>query len=248
MSARTVALRLTDDPELAVAIEATLAGLDDDECEEALEHVGAYTEGVVAACGRLDAAALLRAIRAAADTVAIGRASRAAPVCVAEDAPRPKREKKAKARTQGREVVFPEVELWGVAVEGETLLDDVRGVLLRYLALPEGAVEALTLWTVHAHAHDLCEVSPLLVLKSAVPRCGKTSALRLLGRLVPRPLRAGNITVSAAFRAVEKYRPTLIVDEADAFMRDNEELRGLLNNGHERENATFLRIVGESLV
>jgi len=155
--------------------------------------------------------------------------------------------KKKASKAQGREVCFEDVEPWGIEVEGPALLADIRGVFLRYLALPEGAVEALTLWTVHAHAHDLCEVSPLLVLKSPAPRCGKTSALRLLGRLVPRPLRAGNITVSAAFRAVEKYRPTLLVDEVDAFMRDNEELRGLLNNGHERENATFLRIVGESL-
>ena len=40
--------------------------------------------------------------------------------------------------------------------------------------------------------------------------------------------------------------PTLLIDEADAFMRDNEELRGILNSGHTRESAYVIRTVGDS--
>jgi putative DNA primase/helicase len=36
-----------------------------------------------------------------------------------------------------------------------------------------------------------------------------------------------------------------MVDEADAFMRDNEELRGILNSGHTRDSAYVVRTVGE---
>jgi len=39
---------------------------------------------------------------------------------------------------------------------------------------------------------------------------------------------------------------TLLIDEADAFMKDNEELRGLLNSGHTRDTAYVIRTVGEN--
>lgn len=47
------------------------------------------------------------------------------------------------------------------------------------------------------------------------------------------------------FRTVDAWRPTLLVDEADAFMRDNEELRGIINSGHTRDSAYVVRIVGD---
>ena len=45
------------------------------------------------------------------------------------------------------------------------------------------------------------------------------------------------------------YQPTLLIDEADSFLkrddgRDNEELRGILNAGHSR-NGVVIRTVGE---
>jgi hypothetical protein len=46
------------------------------------------------------------------------------------------------------------------------------------------------------------------------------------------------------FRVVEGYQPTLLVDEADTFLPDNDELRGVLNSGH-RKGGTVLRTVGD---
>jgi hypothetical protein len=62
---------------------------------------------------------------------------------------------------------------------------------------------------------------------------------------VPRPLASSNVTSAVLFRAVEKWTPTLIIDEADTFLSENEELRGILNSGHNRRNAYILRAVGE---
>jgi putative DNA primase/helicase len=70
--------------------------------------------------------------------------------------------------------------------------------------------------------------------------------LFLLGRLSYRPLTASNISPAALFRSIDAWKPTLLVDEADAFMRDNEELRGLLNCGHTRDSAYIIRTVGET--
>ena len=42
---------------------------------------------------------------------------------------------------------------------------------------------------------------------------------------------------------IEQSAPTLLIDEADTFAKDNEELRGLLNSGHTRRTAFVLRSV-----
>src|SRR5262249_54463400 len=60
-----------------------------------------------------------------------------------------------------------------------------------------------------------------------------------------RPLNTSNITSAALFRAVEKWTPTLLVDEADTFIRNSDELRGIINSGHQRSNAFVIRTVGD---
>jgi len=52
-----------------------------------------------------------------------------------------------------------------------------------------------------------------------------------------------SVTPSALFRLVEAEKPTLLVDEGDAFLRDNEPLRCLLNAGHRRDSAYVVRCV-----
>ena len=42
---------------------------------------------------------------------------------------------------------------------------------------------------------------------------------------------------------IEQSAPTLLIDEADTFAKDDEELRGLLNSGHTRRTAFVLRSV-----
>ena len=45
---------------------------------------------------------------------------------------------------------------------------------------------------------------------------------------------------------MEKYKPTLLIDEADTFLHDNDELRGVLNSGHARAGAYVVRTVGDT--
>jgi putative DNA primase/helicase len=101
----------------------------------------------------------------------------------------------------------------------------------------------LPLWVLHAWTMDAGDVSPLLVLESPTKRCGKTSVLILLYFLTPRSELSSNITAPALFRYIEDVRPTLLIDEADSFAKDNEELRGILNSGHTKAAANVIRIV-----
>ncbi len=45
---------------------------------------------------------------------------------------------------------------------------------------------------------------------------------------------------------IEMAKPTLILDEAETFMKENEELRGIVNGGHTKATANVIRTVGES--
>ena len=136
-------------------------------------------------------------------------------------------------------------EPWSDRVVGSELLADLVSILQRYVVLPEAAYVAVALWILHAHAHDSAGISPILAITSPTPECGKTTLLTLLGALVPRPLPASNITSAALFRAVERWRPTLLVDEADTFLKGSDELRGVINCGHCKSNAYVVRTVGE---
>jgi hypothetical protein len=90
------------------------------------------------------------------------------------------------------------------------------------------------LWVAHTYLLDRFLVSPRLGVRSPTKGCGKTLLLDVLGRLVLRPLPAANVTSSAIFRVIEGHCPTLLVDEADTFLYDNDELRGVLNSGHRK--------------
>src|SRR5262249_27727570 len=116
-------------------------------------------------------------------------------------------------------------------------------IFCKYIVLPEGADVALALWVLHAWTFDAGDISPFLVLVSPTKRCGKTNALIILFYLTPRSELASNISASALFRYVEEVRPTLILDEADSFVKDNEEMRGILDSGHTKTAAHVIRNV-----
>jgi putative DNA primase/helicase len=108
------------------------------------------------------------------------------------------------------------------------------------------AAEAMALWVVHAHAHDAALISARLAFTSPTKRCGKTTALQIIQVLVPRPMPAANITAAALFRAVEAVKPTVLVDEADTFLKNSDELRGILNSGHNKATAYVIRTTGDN--
>jgi hypothetical protein len=104
--------------------------------------------------------------------------------------------------------------------------------------LPAPAADAVALWIAHTWVADRFQHSPRLGIGSPAKRCGKSTLLDVLRATCRRPLKADNISASGVFRTVEVLREegglTLLVDEADSFLGDNEELRGILNSGFER--------------
>ena len=94
--------------------------------------------------------------------------------------------------------------------------------------------------------HDRLEISPFLNVTSATKRCGKSLLLEALGELVtsPAPV-SGRVTSSALFRTIEMHAPTLLLDEADTFFGDDDELRGVVNGSQRRNSAYVMRCVSD---
>lgn len=145
---------------------------------------------------------------------------------------------------QGSPLNFEAIDPWPEPVEGEQLVADLEKTIRNHVVLSEYQALAVALWIFHVHALDVAEHSPRLHVASPAPRCGKTTLVNTIAALVPKPIHTENITTSALFRIIEKARPTLLLDEADIFLKDNEDMRGALNAGHSR-SGQVIRTVGD---
>ncbi len=155
-------------------------------------------------------------------------------------------EKRRKGNEEDTRTPFiADIEPWPESIEGEALLDEITDAILRFVVMPRHAAEATALWVVHTHCHDAAMVSPIIAIESPERGCGKTTLLSVLQSLVPRALPTSNITAAALFRAVERWEPTLLIDEGDSFIRGNDDLRGILNSGHSRTSAYVIRTTGD---
>jgi hypothetical protein len=139
------------------------------------------------------------------------------------------------------------VEPWPESVDLAALLDELSGLVRRFVMLQADAADMLALWIVHTHGFHLREATAYLGVESPEKRCGKSTLLTLLSRLVNRPVVASNISTPAFFRVIEQTRPTLIIDEADTFLQKNHELRGILNSGYSESTAYVVRVANEKI-
>lgn len=138
------------------------------------------------------------------------------------------------------------VEAWSEPVDAAQVLDELAILYNRYTKLPEHADTALALWTVFTWCIECFNIAPILAICSPERQCGKTTLLELVTKLVKRGLPTANISPSAVFRAIQSFEPTMIIDEADTFLKQSNELRGILNSGHNTATAFIIRNTGEN--
>ena len=125
--------------------------------------------------------------------------------------------------------------------DGALILAELRAIVTRYVILPspEAAV-AVALWIAATHAQASWAHAPRLVIRAPEKRCGKSRLLDIVEGTCHAPLITVNASPAAVYRAIgSDVPPTLLVDEADTIFSgknadNNEDLRGLLNAGHQR--------------
>ncbi len=129
---------------------------------------------------------------------------------------------------------FTEGEPHPYPVDPAQLFDEVTDIILRFIVLDLEQAHAAVLWVALTYLTDEVDIAPIAIINAPERACAKTLFQAVLGRMSYRPLYASNASLSALFRAIGLWQPTIFIDEADTFFRDNAELHGMVNAGYKR--------------
>ena len=147
---------------------------------------------------------------------------------------------------QGQPIEWDDPEPCADEVDGAELISGISAFIRRHVWIDEPSADALALWVPMTWIHDRLDISTFVNLTSATKRCGKSILLEVLAELVYRQMvLSGPTTEAVLFRMVEAHAPTLLLDEADTYLRDAEGLRGVVNGSQRRALAYIARCVGE---
>lgn len=143
--------------------------------------------------------------------------------------------------------LIPSTDPYSEAVNGAELADEIKTIIAEHIACTDAVVIASTLWIFFTWAIDVSYIAPIAWINAPEKRCGKSQLLTLLARMSKGAFSVSNISPSALFRFIEKYKfkTTLFIDEADTFINNNEDLRGVLNAGHSLDNPYIIRCSGD---
>jgi putative DNA primase/helicase len=133
-------------------------------------------------------------------------------------------------------------------VIGTELVNDLITNLTKHISLEPDYAATAAFWVIHTYLLDYIRITPRLAITAPEKRCGKTTFIDWLGTVVQRPKRSDNISAAAVYRVVEQLRPTLLIDEADTYLGNNQELRGILNSGHRSDGRVDRATKGGDLV
>jgi len=147
---------------------------------------------------------------------------------------------------QGRAVKINDPLPWHEPVDGDRIATTLAAAVKTYLVVPDAAADAIAIWVLHTWCVNAFTMSPRLAITSPTRGCGKTTVLRLLNHIARRPKRSGSISPPAMFRMVEKFQPTMLLDETEKYIEHGGDLHALLNEGH-CKGASVTRVLGEGL-
>ncbi|WP_396189714.1 DUF3631 domain-containing protein [Flavobacterium sp.] len=150
-----------------------------------------------------------------------------------------------KTTSGGSNPMLPEAIPSPEPIEPAALLDSILAVILQHVIIDSAQAVAVTLWIAMTWFMPSINVAPLLIITAPERACGKSQLLAIALRLVFKGLSASNTSASFLFRALESWQPTILIDEADTFIRENAEIKGMLNAGHTRESAYVGRAVSK---
>lgn len=135
------------------------------------------------------------------------------------------------------------VDPWPEPVDGASLAEEIRDRLRAHVVFGADAdVDCATLWIIGTYLMETWRLWPRLLITSPTKQCGKSTLLEVIDAMAHRGFVASNASPAAIFRAIEAWKPTLLLDEADTWMKQNEELAGILNSGHTRRTARVIRV------
>ncbi|HTV48167.1 MAG TPA: DUF3631 domain-containing protein, partial [Phycisphaerae bacterium] len=137
------------------------------------------------------------------------------------------------ANIPGKSLDLPAPEPWPEPVNSADIINEISQTMSQFVALPNGAADAIALWTAHTHCFQAFSHTPRLHITSPQKQCGKTTLLNILGCLVPKSLRVENVSLEALFCVIDKWCPVILIDQDDSIFFNNDDLCSVLIAGHE---------------
>jgi hypothetical protein len=132
------------------------------------------------------------------------------------------------------------VDPWPDVAEGDALLRDIIHRFRRHVVFNHDVALASALWLMFSWVHDdVATHSPILNINSAEPESGKSTLMSVISFLMPRCIASVDITKAALYRAIKIWQPSFCIDEFDDTLsvkgdENKQELRSVINSGHER--------------
>lgn len=131
---------------------------------------------------------------------------------------------------------------WPEEVDLLDTIREIENIIRRVMVCEERYVTAAAYYIAATWFVDSVQYAPYAVITAPAKRCGKSVLLDLMSRLVKRPyMLSGKPSDAAIFRTLDKYRPTLLLDEVDTYLSNADELQGILNGGISRRTAMTAR-------
>jgi hypothetical protein len=120
----------------------------------------------------------------------------------------------------------------------DTLLEMLLEWIRRFVIITREQAIVVAFWVLHTYVMDAAEWTPYLHITAPEKETGKSLLMEVLAPLTLNPRTTSGTTPAAMVRIVDKYRPTLFLDEIDASTKGNKEMaeaqRGILNAGFKR--------------
>jgi len=127
------------------------------------------------------------------------------------------------------------------AVNGAELADSICEIIQKHMRLSKHQASVVALWCIGTYCMGSWRIWPKLLINSPQKRCGKTTLLTVVEAMCLNSFVVASITPAVFYRVIEKYKPTILIDEGDISVSKNDELNAIINAGHTRRTSKVVR-------
>jgi hypothetical protein len=121
---------------------------------------------------------------------------------------------------------------------GYQLFLDIRSAIRKFVSLEELQATVAALWVLFTWIfEEAAETNPFLRILAPEPKCGKSTLIKILRYLSRGGWLIASATRSSFIRKLQVSRFTMLLDEGDSFLAENEDMRNVLNAASDPDTA-----------
>lgn len=132
----------------------------------------------------------------------------------------------------------PAAAVFDLEVDGSELLVELISAIRGFVLMTQSDALIIALWILFTWLFErIAETSPFLRIVSPTAECGKSTLLKIIKYLARSSWLLVRLSQSSFVRTMEKERRSLLLDEGDAFLAENEVMRNVLDGASDPDTA-----------